>query len=63
MAKITTKIVLNEKDLKEIVAREYNLELSQTTIRIDKFNGDQREPSYTNIIIEGVPYPNKQLIT
>jgi hypothetical protein len=57
MPKVTTKIVLTEKDLKELISKEYNLDLSTTTITIDVYKADFRDPretSYTNIIVEGV---------
>lgn len=53
MAKITTKISLTEKDLNEILAENYNLDPKTSVLNIYKYNGDSREPSYTNITIEG----------
>ncbi len=50
---IKTKIILTEKDLKCIISKQFDLEESTVTIIINKYEGDQREPSYTNIVIEG----------
>jgi hypothetical protein len=54
MAKIVKKIVLNEKDIKELVAEKYGLDVDTATIYIDHYKGDFRESGYTNITIEGV---------
>ena len=52
MAKQTIKIELSDKDLKEIIAREYNLKLEKIILRVIHFEGDQREPEYTSIVVE-----------
>jgi len=54
MIKETTKITLTEKDIKILVAEKFNLDIDNTTVSVSHYQGDQREPSYTNIIVEGV---------
>jgi hypothetical protein len=58
--KIKTKIELDEKDLKELIAEKFNLNKETTTISINKYNGDGREASYTNIIVEGEKSDNNR---
>lgn len=54
MIKETTKIELTEKDIKILIAEKFNLDINNTSVRVSHYKGDQREPSYTNIIVEGV---------
>ena len=58
MAKETTRIELNEKDIKELVAEKYNLDLERTTVSISHYKGDAREPTYTSIIVSGIKNKN-----
>jgi len=51
--KVLKKIVLNEKDVKEMLCDAHNLDMDSATMRVSHFEGDQREPSYTEITIEG----------
>lgn len=53
MAKIITKIELNEKDLLALIAEKYNIKLEGARISVYKYDGDAREPSYTTITVEG----------
>jgi alpha-L-fucosidase len=53
MAKILTQIILNEKDIKDLVAERYGLDGTTTTISISHSEGDAREPSYTSITVTG----------
>lgn len=53
MAKIITKIELNEKDLLALIAEKYNLKLQGARISVYHYDGDQRDPSYTTITVEG----------
>lgn len=53
--KIRTRIELTEKELLEIISERFNLK--DSTINVYKYDGDNREPSYVNVIVEGV---NKQ---
>lgn len=53
MAKILTQIILNEKDIKDLVAERYGLDGTTTTISISHSKGDAREPSYTSITVTG----------
>lgn len=53
MIKETTKIELTEKDIKILIAEKFNLDVNRTTVRINHYEGDVREPGYTNIIVEG----------
>jgi hypothetical protein len=55
MAKTYIRIELTEKDIKEMVAEKYNLDVEKTTISISHFEGDMREPSYTSIVVTGAP--------
>ena len=49
--KIKTKIELSEKELSEILSEMYGLKNAK--LDIYKYDGDMREGSYTQIIIEG----------
>lgn len=53
MAKEITKIVLNESDLKDLIAQKYGLRLDNAKIDIYHYKGDAREPSYTTVTVEG----------
>lgn len=55
MPKVKVKIEFNERDLKELIADKYELDLSTTTISIYKYEAgsDPRETSYTTVIVEG----------
>lgn len=60
MPKEKIKIEFNEKDLKELIAEKYNLDLSTTTIRINHYEGDRPfDASYTTVIVEGERIPKK----
>lgn len=52
------KIVFTEKDLKELIAKEYNIDVDTCSLIINKYDGDAREPSYTSIIFEGTKKQN-----
>lgn len=52
MAKQTTKITLTQKDILGLVAEKYNLKLDGAKIHVSHYEGCQREPEYTEIIIE-----------
>jgi hypothetical protein len=49
--KVKTRIELTEKDLAEIIAEKFKLR--NVTVRVEQYNGDAREPSYTSITVEG----------
>lgn len=49
MAKQYITIELTESELGEIVAEKYNLKSPK--VNIQKYDGDQRDPSYTRITI------------
>jgi hypothetical protein len=53
MAKIFTKIELDEKDLVEILSEKYNIKIQGAKVSVYKFEGNQREASYTRVTIEG----------
>ena len=53
MAKIITKIELNENDLLLLIAEKYNIKLEGAKISVYKYDGGAREPSYTTITVEG----------
>jgi len=53
MPKEKIRIEFNEKDLKELIAEKYNLKIETSTIYVSHYKGDQREPSYTSVVIEG----------
>lgn len=52
MAKQTIKIELNNNDLKEIIAKEFNLKLDKMVLRVHHYPANQREPEFTNIVVE-----------
>lgn len=52
MAKQTTKITLTQKDILGLVAEKYDLKLEGAKIHVSHYKGSQREPEYTEIIIE-----------
>ncbi len=52
------RIELNEKDLKEVLSEHFKLDSSKATISISKFEGNQREPSYSKVTITA-PRNNK----
>jgi hypothetical protein len=37
--------------VKQMVAEKYNLDVNKTDITVSHYAGDQREPSYTTIIV------------
>ena len=60
MPKETIKIKFSEEDLKELIAEKYGLKLETAQIYVSYYagdqsyyTGDQREPDYTSIIVEG----------
>lgn len=53
MAKESVKIELNEKDVKQLVAEKYNLDINFTSISVSYWKGDAREPEYLSIIVTG----------
>ena len=53
MAKELVRIELNEDDIKTLVAEKYNLDVTETSIDIRKYDGDARERSYTSIVVTG----------
>ncbi len=52
MAKEIIKIEISENELKEILAKEFNLKLNNLKLKVHHYEGNQREPEYTKIIIE-----------
>lgn len=52
-----TKLEFSEKDLLLLIADHYGLDPKKSLIRINSYDGDQREPSYTSIIVEGEKIP------
>lgn len=53
MAEVKVKITLYEKDILEIIAEKYGLDLSKSYMDIYKYDGNERESSYAYISIEG----------
>lgn len=53
MPKEKIKIELTKEELKELIAKNYKLRLETCCIYIDHYKGDQRDPAYTNVIVEG----------
>jgi hypothetical protein len=51
MAEVTKEIVLNEKELLKLLSEKIGFDADKSTIHIDQYKGDQREPSYTSIKI------------
>jgi hypothetical protein len=60
MAKESVRIELNEKDIKELVAQKWGLDLSSCTISVSHWKGDAREPEYTNIVVTGQKSSSKE---
>lgn len=52
MAEFKTVVKLTDSELKEIVCKHYNLDCKKSTIRINHTPGNQREPEYTEVIVE-----------
>lgn len=52
MAKKTLKIELSDQELKEILAKEFQFDPKNATIRVNRLEGNHCEPGYANIIIE-----------
>lgn len=57
MATIKTQVILNEKDLLDVICDYYKLDRQNAKIRISKFDGDNREPGYTSVVVEADPKP------
>jgi hypothetical protein len=53
MAKEIIKIVLTEKDIKDLVSEKWNLDSDTSNIQVYHYKGDPRESSYTTITVEG----------
>ena len=53
MPREKVKIEFSEKDIKELIAEKYNLNLDSMYLHISHWKGDAREPAYTSIIAEG----------
>jgi hypothetical protein len=53
MAKESVKIELDQKDIKQLVAEKYNLDVNSASISVSHWNGDAREPEYTLIVVTG----------
>ena len=53
MAKESVKIELNQKDIKQLVAEKYNLDINSASISVSHWKGDAREPEYTSIVVTG----------
>lgn len=49
---VKTVIELNEKELKDIICEKYDLQKSQTTIRISKVEGEYHQGDSTTIYVE-----------
>lgn len=54
MAELKTVVRLNEKDLKALICSRYKLDPSKASIRVIKEEGNQREPGYTEVIVESI---------
>lgn len=52
MAEIKTVVRLSGEELKEVVCKSFNLDCKKSTIRINHIPGNQREPEYTEVIVE-----------
>lgn len=46
-----TVIELNEKELAEALAKHFNLDVDSAKVSVYKYEGDQREPSYTKVTL------------
>ncbi len=53
MAKESVKIELDQKDIKQLVAEKYNLDVNTSSISISHWKGDAREPEHTSIVVTG----------
>jgi hypothetical protein len=53
MAKEYIKIELTKDDIMKMVAEKYKLDVNRTTIDISHYNGDNRDPAYTYIVVIG----------
>lgn len=52
--KKTIKIEFTEIELKHLIAEKFKLKNNdKLSIRVSHYAGDQREPGYTNVIVEG----------
>ena len=47
MAKESVKIELNQKDIKQLVAEKYNLDINSASISVSHWKGDAREPVHS----------------
>lgn len=54
MAKESVKIELDQRDIKQLVAEKYNLDVSSARISVSHWNGDAREPEHTAIVVTGL---------
>lgn len=53
-------IELSEKDIKQLVAERFNLDVNSATVTVSHYRGDIREPAYTTITVKGqkaIPAP------
>lgn len=48
------KLEFSEQDLKELIAKEYNLKLEGMYFNVSYYEGNARESSNTTIIVESV---------
>ncbi|MCG8786398.1 hypothetical protein G1K52_11575 [Tenacibaculum finnmarkense] len=53
MPKESVVIELTQRDIKKMVAEKYNLDINRTTINVSHWEGNQREPEHTSIIVKG----------
>lgn len=53
------KLEFSEQDLKELIAKEYNLKLEGMYFNVSYYEGNARESSNTTIIVESVKLKNK----
>ena len=60
MAKESVKIELNEKDIKELVAQKWGLDLKSCSVCVSHWKGDAREPEYTSIVVTGQKSENRE---
>lgn len=49
-----TKLEFSEQDLKELIAKEYDLKLEGMSLSVSHYQGDAREGSSTTIYVESV---------
>lgn len=52
MAKLKAVVKLTEKDLKEIICSVYDLDVTKASISVNHLPGNQREPEFTEVIVE-----------